>query len=118
MPQFGGAAAGPGPAAGGFGGPQLPGPGLGEGGFGGMAMGASDRRNEHENHADALIDLMTTNVDPESWQEVGGPGSVSAYHGLIVVTQTARTHKKIERVLDMLREAAGLEVGGVKKVVR
>ena len=34
------------------------------------------------------------------------------------MTQTAHVHKKVERVLDMLREAAGLEVGGTKKVVR
>jgi hypothetical protein len=49
---------------------------------------------------------------------MGGPGSISEYHGLIVVTQTAKTHKKVERVLDMLREASGFEVGKSKKVVQ
>jgi hypothetical protein len=88
------------------------------GGFGGEGMGMMEPPSEHEKHAGALISLITTNVDPDSWTEVGGPGSISAYHGLIVVTQTAHTHKKIERVLDMLREAAGLEVGRSKKVVR
>ena len=38
--------------------------------------------------------------------------------GLIVITQTAQTHKKIEHVLDMLRQAAGLEVPKTEKVVR
>jgi hypothetical protein len=33
-------------------------------------------------------------------------------------SQSARTHKKVEHVLDMLRDAAGLEPGQVKKVVR
>jgi general secretion pathway protein D len=91
------------------------------GGFGGPRGGGvapAEPRSKHEEDADSLIDLITTNVNPESWDEVGGPGSISAYNGLIVVTQTPEIHKKIERVLDMLREAAGLEVGGTKKVVR
>ncbi|HEX5102950.1 MAG TPA: hypothetical protein VFV87_04020 [Pirellulaceae bacterium] len=81
-------------------------------------MGPAAPLTEHEKRAQSLIALITTNVDPDRWSEMGGPGSISEYHGLIVVTQTAQTHNKIERVLDMLREAAGLEVGGVKKVVR
>ena len=64
---------------------------------------------EHEMRAQRLIDLITNNVDPDSWTDVGGPGSISEYHGLIVVTQTAQTHKKVEHVLNMLRQAAGLE---------
>lgn len=107
LPQFGGGAP-PGPSA--------PG-GLG-GGMGGMGTGEAEPRTEHEKHADSLINLITTNVEPQTWDEVGGPGTISEYHGLIVVTQTAQIHKKVERVLDMLREAAGLEVGGTKKVVR
>lgn len=86
--------------------------------MGGMGTGEAEPRTEHEKHADSLINLITTNVEPQTWDEVGGPGTISEYHGLIVVTQTAQIHKKVERVLDMLREAAGLEVGGTKKVVR
>ena len=68
--------------------------------------------------------ILTTNVDPTTWQGnvVNGvmnaaSGSVSEYNGLIVVTQTAQTHTKIEHVLDMLREAAGLDPKA-RKVVR
>ena len=76
--------------------------------------------------------MITTNVDPPTWQGghmMGGyggtsvapasqsSGSISEYSGLIVVTQTAQTHQKIEHLLDMLREAAGLEAK-VGKVVR
>jgi hypothetical protein len=119
MPQFGGAGQG---AAG----PQPPGPGasggFGSGGIGGEGMGGvygpAEPLTAEEKRARALISLITTNIDSQAWDEVGGPGSISEYHGLIVVTQTAEIHKKIERVLDMLREAAGLEVGGTKKVVR
>ena len=116
MPQFGGGATPGGMPPG-----AMPGGGGLGGMMGGMGMdphGGGRPQSEHEKHADALIDLITTNVDPEAWSDVGGPSSISAYHGLIVVTTTAPTHKKVERVLDMLREAAGLEVGGTKKVVR
>ena len=64
--------------------------------------------SEHEMRAERLIGLITTSVNPQSWQESGGAGSISEYHGLIVVTQTAQTHKKVEHVLNMLRQAADL----------
>ena len=81
------------------------------GGGGGMAAPEAPPKppSEHELRAERLIDLITTNVDPENWSDVGGTGSISEYHGLIVVTQTAQTHKKVEHVLNMLRQAAGLE---------
>ena len=74
---------------------------------------------EHDQRAMRLMTIITTNVEPQSWHPVGqvpaaddGPsvgGAVSEYNGLIVITQTAQTHKKVEHVLDMLREAAGME---------
>jgi hypothetical protein len=93
-------------------------PQLGGGGFGGSGGGLGESGGEHprspappptehERRVERLISLITTNVDGDSWDEVGGPGSISEYGGLIVITQTAQTHKKVERVLEMLREAAG-----------
>lgn len=81
--------------------------GFGGGGFGGEAQ-PKKPLSEHETRAERLISLVTTSVNPQSWTEVGGPGSISEYHGLIVVTQTAQTHKKVEHVLNMLRQAADL----------
>jgi len=81
--------------------------GFGGGGFGGEAQ-PKKPLSEHETRAERLIALVTTSVNPQSWTEVGGPGSISEYHGLIVVTQTAQTHKKVEHVLNMLRQAADL----------
>jgi general secretion pathway protein D len=85
--------------------------------------GGSDEQSSrpmtlHDVRAEQLMDIIMTNVDPQTWDDVGGPGSISEYNGLVVVTQTAQTHKKVERVLDMLREAAGLEVPKAGKVVR
>jgi hypothetical protein len=66
---------------------------------------------DHERRAERLMNLITTAVDPgswHSWQQSGGFGTISEYEGLIVVNHSARTHKKIENVLKMLRESAGL----------
>ena len=81
-------------------------------GFGGGGFGEATPPkplSEHEQRAQRLIELITTSVNPQSWTEMGGAGSISEYHGLIVVTQTAQTHKKVEHVLNMLRQAADLE---------
>lgn len=107
MPQFGGAGLAPGVEAGGS---------KSKGQLGGSME--EPVHDELRRDYDSLIELITTNVDPHTWDDIGGPGTISAYHGLIVVTQTPQTHQKVERVLDMLREAAGLEVPGTGKVVR
>jgi general secretion pathway protein D len=75
-------------------------------------------QTEHERKVEQLIEIATNNIDPDTWDTAGGPGSIGEYNGLIVVTQTADTHKKVERLFDMLREAAGLEVPRGGKVVR
>lgn len=74
----------------------------------------------HDLRAQRLIDLITSNVAPQSWDSVGGPGSISEFNGLVVVAQTAHVHREVEHVLDMLRKAGGLEVDkqGKAKVVR
>ena len=56
--------------------------------------------------------LITTAVKPDSWQDMGGFGTISEYKGLIVINHNARTHKEVENVLKMLREAAGLPESG------
>jgi len=84
---------------------------------GGGNFGAP-RKTEHQAKAEQLMEIVSHNVDPNTWNEVGGPGSIGEYNGLIVITQTGHTHRKVERLFDMLREAAGLEVPKSGKVVR
>jgi hypothetical protein len=93
------------PAAGGLGGGGL---------IGGADYGGP--RTEHDLRSENLMEIIATNIAPDAWDDVGGPGSVSEYNGLLVVTQTVQIHKQVEHVLDMLREAAGLQ--GPGKVVR
>ena len=100
---------------------------------------------DHAERAAQLMSIITTNVDWASWVQnvnmmgggngMGGMGthiganpptekewrrrgSISEYNGLLVITTNAQTHKKIEHVLDMLREAAGLDAAKSGKVVR
>ena len=53
--------------------------------------------------------IMGTATRPRRWDEVGGPGSVADYYGLFIISQTDRTHRQVERFLDKLREAAGID---------
>ena len=70
----------------------------------------SQPRSEYDRRVDDLIELVISIVESQSWDDVGGPGAIDAYSGLVVVAQTDEVHKKVERLFDMLREAAGLEV--------
>jgi hypothetical protein len=116
---------------------SMPGGAMGPGGFGGGYGGmGSGVPGEHEQRAQRLINILITNVDDQSWlmgpnpgtysglaageeeQPKRGRGTISEYDGLIVVTQTAQTHRKIEHVLDMLRRASGLDNSKATKVVR
>ena len=97
-----------------FGAPPREGPSATKSGgsFGGA------RKTDHQHKAVQLMEIVSHNVDPQTWNEVGGPGSIGEYNGLIVVTQTGDTHRRVERLFDMLREAAGLEAPKSGKVVR
>jgi hypothetical protein len=113
------------PMPGGYGGVSGVGGGMMVGG-----MGYGGPMSEHDVRASRLINIIMTNVDDQSWQMAANPpldenqqpkrgrGMISEYDGLIVVTQTAQTHRNIEHVLEMLRRASGLEVSKTSKVVR
>lgn len=52
-----------------------------------------------------LMELIQDTVEPDSWNEVGGQGSVMQYaDGILVVNQSPRVHKKISSLLEKLRE--------------
>ena len=86
----------------GFGGPPQPPVAPGPGGLGGGA----------EPDFDSLIQLITTTVKPDSWQEHGGPGSVAPFETnlSLVITQTQEVHEQIADLLDQLRRLQDLQV--------
>ena len=61
---------------------------------------------------DTLIDLITSTVDPDSWDEFGGEGSIQEFprgqRGLVVISNTFRIQKQIDGLLDALRRTSGL----------
>jgi hypothetical protein len=63
-----------------------------------------------------LINLITTTVEPNTWEEFGGPGAIAEYKGLLAIAQTDEVHEKVERLLNMLHRAAELKDQRVKVV--
>lgn len=77
-------------------------PGMaGGGGLGGFAGSQSK-----------LSGLIQTAVESDTWDTVGGAGSISEFNGLLVVKQSGRVHEKIDELLSMLRKAADLAPHG------
>jgi general secretion pathway protein D len=61
---------------------------------------------------DALIDLITTTIAPESWTDVGGPGAIREFEAnlSLVVSQTQDVHEQIADLLEQLRRLQDLQV--------
>ena len=76
------------------------------GGAGGQAGGGAQA------DFDTLIDLITTTVSPESWEEVGGTGSLQGFptNLSLVVAQTQEVHERIADLLAQLRRLQDLQV--------
>ncbi|MGA2035469.1 MAG: hypothetical protein ABSG68_24740, partial [Thermoguttaceae bacterium] len=91
----GGSGAAGGPA------PNLP-LGLGPGGLGGG----------NQADFDSLIDLITSTVQPTTWDTVGGPGSIAPFETnlSLVVSQTQEVHEEIVDLLEQLRRMQDLQV--------
>lgn len=81
------------------------------GGMGGGAWGYGipPRAAPQSEESRRLLSAIEDIVEQHSWDRVGGPGTVREFSGLVIVAQTRHVHGQIERLLDMLREAAGLE---------
>lgn len=51
---------------------------------------------------ETLIDLITSMIQPDSWDEVGGAGSIASFEQTLVVSATSVVHEQIESLLDRL----------------
>lgn len=69
----------------------------------GGKMGSADYQS--------LMDVITSTIDPDSWDDVGGPGSISEFDnaGVIIISQTQDVHPKIGALLNSLRRVKGLQ---------
>lgn len=62
----------------------------------------------------ALMNAISTTVQPDSWEELSGPGSMIPVFvsGSLVVRQTWNVHRKVLQLLRDLREARQLAAIG------
>jgi general secretion pathway protein D len=61
---------------------------------------------------DSLTELITSTIAPQTWQEVGGPGSIAGYENnlSLVVSQTQEVHEQLADLLEQLRRLQDLQV--------
>ncbi len=85
---------------------------MGGGGMAPAGQPSFTAGNKFQINMDDLIETITSTVDPNTWDEVGGRGSIASLGGLLVVQQTAEVHIKLATLLDTLRES-----GAVPKAV-
>jgi serine/threonine protein kinase len=57
---------------------------------------------------DSLVDTITTVIEPQQWEEVGGPGSLQVLPPQLVILQSERLHYQVECLLAELRRKLGL----------
>ena len=61
---------------------------------------------------DSLMQLITSTIQPTSWDEVGGPGSIAEFptNLSLVISQTQEVHEQIVDLLEQLRRLQDLQV--------
>ncbi len=78
----------------------------------GLSPGPGGMGGGVEADFDSLIQLITQTIQPTSWQEVGGPGSIEEFRTnlSLVVSQTQEVHEQIADLLEQLRKLQDLQV--------
>jgi len=60
---------------------------------------------------ESLVLLIQETVEPDSWWEAGGEGTITIYQNRkLIVRQTREVHKKIEKLLKEMRKSLGYQV--------
>jgi hypothetical protein len=67
-----------------------------------------------------LIDLITTIVSPETWDEVGGPGAIQEFSSksALVISQTEDVHEAVAGLIEVLRRLPSTYSAEVRSSVR
>jgi len=78
---------------------------------GGMMGGGMGMDYDREYRADNLIILIQDTVEPDSWWEAGGDGTVTIYENKkLIVLQSLEIHEQIEELLNNMRKSLGHQV--------
>ncbi|MFP6575210.1 MAG: hypothetical protein VB912_08670 [Pirellulaceae bacterium] len=61
---------------------------------------------------DSLIELIQSTIAPDTWEEVGGAGTISEFRGnlSLVISQTQEVHEEIADLLEQLRRLQDLQI--------
>jgi len=110
LAQMGGGGMGGG--MGGSGGPGVGMPQSFGGGFGPPAGGPGGLGGGAQPDFQSLIQLITTTIQPTTWDENGGPGAIQPHFNnlSLVVSNTQQVHEQIEELLQQLRRLQDLQV--------
>jgi hypothetical protein len=103
--QMGGFGVGGGEAGGGrpaAAAPAMPGSATAGVGLGGGGLGIDGCLHQ----TGSLALLIATTINPESWEQRGGGGSIVQYHELLVVKNNQAVHAKIKSLLEMMRASS------------
>jgi hypothetical protein len=82
--------------------------------FGGLGVGTA--RRDEAGDFPGLINMITSSVSPTTWDEVGGPGSITANPNsqAIAVSQTDEVHEEIVELLAALRRVRDEQLAAAK----
>ena len=107
---YGGMSGGYGGMSGGYGGMGgMSGGYGGMGGMGGMMGGGIDYGREYR--GENLTILIEDTIEPDSWWDAGGEGTITVYEGKkLVILQTRDIHNEIETLLNEMRKSLGHQV--------
>ncbi len=89
----------------------------GQGGGGGGQSPFNDEDEDQEpgrtlqERTDELINIITTNVDSQGWQENGGDvGFIQQLQGSLIITNTPANHRAVHGLLSKLREVRAMQI--------
>jgi len=66
--------------------------------------------------AEALKQTIMRCVEPQTWENTNGTGTVENFKGMLIINHTSQTHRKVEKLLNTIRETAGLEARLAKTI--
>ena len=58
---------------------------------------------------DSLVEVVTTTIEPNSWDDVGGPGSIKEFdsigeqHSAVIIMQREDLHAQVEKLFSQIR---------------
>ncbi|MBI2823898.1 MAG: hypothetical protein HYX69_04300 [Planctomycetia bacterium] len=68
--------------------------------------------------ADDLLAAIATSIQPDSWNERGGPGAIARVGHMLVVAQNREGHEKLSHLLTQLRAALSKDAGEAASAAR